>query len=458
METRANYVAVGLFTLLAIIAGFVFLYWSAGGVDQGETTTLRVRIPGSASGLGRGSAVLFNGVKVGDVRRVYIDVNNPSVAIADTSVDKLTPITASTRADIGLAGLTGQANIEIKGGSVDEPNLLRQADENGTVAEILANPSPVTNLLQTAQTILTRADKVMSDLEGFTGDAKEPVIETVRNIQRFSEALGRNAEGVDAFLDNVGKLSTTLGTVSDGLGRTLTAAEELMKSVSPAKIDAIVSNVEEITREFRDSTTGLDTIMAEIRSAAGSFSSFSSEANEAVGKLAAMLEGVDPKAVSTAIGNFEGTSVDIRKAVADVAKVTDRIGARADDVDQMMTDAKELASRLNQASVRIGGVMEKVDALLGSESAESLIAGAGVTFERFGKVAETLNSRIGPIADGLARFTGPGLRDVEALVQDARRALQRIESAVTSIERNPQRLLTGGDGPVREFDGGRNRR
>src|SRR5690606_3788055 len=122
-------------------------------------------------------------------------------------------------------------------------NLLRQADENGTVAEILANPSPVTNLLQTAQTILTRADKVMSDLEGFTGDAKEPVIETVRNIQRFSEALGRNAEGVDAFLDNVGKLSTTLGTVSDGLGRTLAAAEELMKSVSPAKIDAIVSNV-----------------------------------------------------------------------------------------------------------------------------------------------------------------------------------------------------------------------
>ena len=59
--------------------------------------------------------MLFNGVKVGDVRRVFIDVDNPAVAIADTLVDRNTPITRSTQADIGLAGLTGQANVELKG-------------------------------------------------------------------------------------------------------------------------------------------------------------------------------------------------------------------------------------------------------------------------------------------------------------------------------------------------------
>ena len=84
METRANYVIVGIFTLAAILAAFAFVYWTAAVGDRGETTVLRVRIPGSASGLGRGSAVLFNGVRVGDVRRVYIDVQNPRVAIADT--------------------------------------------------------------------------------------------------------------------------------------------------------------------------------------------------------------------------------------------------------------------------------------------------------------------------------------------------------------------------------------
>ena len=51
-------------------------------------------------------------VRVG--RRVYIDVLNPTVAIADAEIDRLTPITKSTQADIGIAGLTGQSNIELK--------------------------------------------------------------------------------------------------------------------------------------------------------------------------------------------------------------------------------------------------------------------------------------------------------------------------------------------------------
>ena len=65
METKANYVAVGAFTLLLLLAMFGLVWWTAGGGGASDVATLRIRIPGSASGLGRGSAVLFNGVKVG---------------------------------------------------------------------------------------------------------------------------------------------------------------------------------------------------------------------------------------------------------------------------------------------------------------------------------------------------------------------------------------------------------
>ena len=44
METRANYVIVGIFTLIAIVAAFAFVYWASAIGDRGETTTLRVRI------------------------------------------------------------------------------------------------------------------------------------------------------------------------------------------------------------------------------------------------------------------------------------------------------------------------------------------------------------------------------------------------------------------------------
>lgn len=453
METRANYIAVGLFTLLAIFAAFGFVYWTAGGVERGELVTLRVRIPGSASGLGRGSAVLFNGVKVGDVRRVYIDVTNPGVAIADTRVDRLTPITKSTRADIGIAGLTGQANIELRGGRTDEPNLLQQAEEAGTIAEIQAEPSAVTNLLQTAQTLLNRADRVLSGLEGFVDDARGPLTDTVQNVQRFSKALSENADGIDNFLASVGKLSDTITGVSDQLSSTLASAEELLNSVDRDKIGAIVDNVEQVSRNFRNATAELDQIMGRVEETVATIRDFSADAQTAIDKVNAVLDGVDPATVSTALTNFEQTSTTINSAANDIAKVARRIGERSGDIDKFIADASQLADRLNKASVRVDGVLQKVDSLLGSDEAEGLIADAGATLAEFRKVGQTLNARLGTITDNFANFSGQGLRDLQGLIQDGRRAIQRIEAAITDLQRNPQRILTGGEGTIREYDG-----
>ncbi len=453
METKANYVIVGIFTLAAIVAAFVFVYWTAAIGDRGETALLRVRIPGSASGLGSGSAVLFNGVRVGDVRRVYIDVTNPTAAIADTEIDRLTPITRSTQAVIGIAGLTGQANIEIRGADLQEPNLLDQAEANGTVAEITADPSAVTNLLQTAQDIFKRADNVLSELEGFTRDVRGPLTKTVENTQTFSDALARNAAGIDKFLESVATLSDELAGVSGKLDGTLQAAEDLLNSVDREKVTQIVANVETFTKNLSETSTQFDAVVKRVDTAVGSINEFAERGGDAVAKVDGILEAVDPAKVRTSLSNIEIASRDARTAAADVAKVTDKVGRRADDIDEMISDARQLTGRLNDASVRVDGILVKVDKLLGSGEAEGLMVDASETLKAFRQVAETLNSRLGTITDGLARFSGQGLRDVEALVQDGRRSINRIEQAITDLERNPQRIITGGEGAVRQYDG-----
>jgi phospholipid/cholesterol/gamma-HCH transport system substrate-binding protein len=453
METRANYIIVGIFTIVAVIAAFAFVYWQSGIGERGETATLRIRIPGSASGLGRGSAVLFNGVKVGDITRVYLDINKPAQALADAEIDRLTPITKSTRADIGIAGLTGQANVDLKGASPNEPNLLAEAEARGEIAEITANPSAVTNLLETAQDIFTRADNVLSGLEGFVRDVRAPLIVTVNNAQKFSDALARNSEGVDRFLDSVAKLSGELAGVSGKLDGTLKAAEDLLKAVDRDKVAAIVSNVDDFTKRLKETGDELDGLMGGVDTAVKSINDFAQSANQTIAKVNGILEGVDRETVRTALADIGDASQNARKAVQDVTKVTSKFGERADDIDKIITDAGELAHRLNQASVRVDGVLAKVDSLLGSGEAQGVMADASATLKEFRKVAETLNARLGTITDGLARFSGQGLRDVEALVGDSRRAISRIEEAVSDLERNPQRILTGGEGTVRQYDG-----
>ena len=333
METRANYVIVGIFTVVAVLAAFVFVYWSANLSDRGETALLRVRIPGSASGLGRGSFVMFNGVRVGDVRRVYIDVNNPAVAIADTEVDMTTPITQATQADIGLAGLTGQANIELKGARVNEPNLLQEAEQKGTIAEITANPSAVTNLLQMAQDIFTRAENVVGQLETFTSEVRGPLTQTVQNIQTFSDSLARNADGVDKFLASVSSLSQELAGVSGKLDGTLSAAEDLIRSVDKDKVSSIVANIDGFTTQLTKSSQQLDDIMKGVNQTVTSVNSFALSSQQTLSKVDGILSGVDANTVRESLDNIRQASANANKAVEDVSKVTERVGDRADDID-----------------------------------------------------------------------------------------------------------------------------
>ncbi|KQZ12482.1 organic solvent ABC transporter substrate-binding protein [Mesorhizobium sp. Root552] len=453
METRANYVIVGIFTLAAILAAFGFVYWTAAIGDRGETALLRVRIPGSASGLARGSFVLFNGVKVGDVRRVYIDVDNPTVAIADTEVDRLTPITKSTQADIGLAGLTGQANIELKGADPRETKLLDDAEAQNKIAEITANPSAVTNLLQTAQDIFTRADKVLSQLEGFTSDVRGPLTKTVENAQKFSDALAKNADGIDKFLTSVSALSVELQGVSGKLDGTLKAAEGLLNSVDKDRVKEIVANIDTFTRNLKQSGDQFDGVIKGVNTAVASINDFAQKTQGTLAKVDGVLDGVNPNDVREALSNIKSASENANKAASDIASVTKKFGDRADDIDQTISDAKQLAERLNNASVRVDGILAKVDSLLGSGEANGVMADARETLKSFKQVADTLNARLGTITDNLARFSGQGLQNVEALVQDSRRSINRIEQAVSDLQRNPQRILSGGDGEVRQYDG-----
>ncbi|WP_095200055.1 MlaD family protein [Mesorhizobium carmichaelinearum] len=453
METRANYVIVGIFTLVAILAAFAFVYWTAAIGDRGETALLRVRIPGSASGLGPGSLVLFNGVKVGVVKRVYLDLDNPTVAIADAEIDRLTPITKSTQADLGLANLTGQANIELKGADPKEVKLLDQAEKEGKVAEIIANPSAVTNLLQTAQNIFTRADKVLTELEGFTKDVRGPLTQTVQNVQTFSDALAKNSDGIDKFLSSVSALSDELKGLSGKLDGTLKAAEGILTAVDRDKIKSIVANVDTVTANLKQTSQQLDGVIKNVDTAVGSVNDFAKQTQGTLAKVDGVLDGVDPAQVRAALANIQKASENANKAAADIAVVTEKFANRADDIDQTIKNAKQLAQRLNDASVRVDGILAKVDTLLGSGQADGVMADARDTLKSFKQVADTLNARLGVITDNLARFSGQGLSNVEALVQDSRRSISRIEEAVTDLSRNPQRILSGGDGEVRQFDG-----
>ncbi|MBW3098055.1 MlaD family protein [Pseudohoeflea coraliihabitans] len=452
METRANYAIVGLFTVLVILSAFGFVYWMARVGGGGEMAQLMVRIPGSANGLSVGSPVRFNGIAVGSIRRLAIDRDSPNYVVAQTEVQINAPIFPDTKAALEVQGLTGSAYIELRGGTPGQETVIQKALQEGRIPVIEAEPSNITNILATADQILNRANNVVGQIESFVGEAREPLTQTLRNAEEFSGSLARNAEGIDRFLQSVSSLSTTLESVSARLDTTLAAAQDLLESASPERITAIVENVEKVTGDVAAASGDIGQTVTQLGEAVESFKAFGEQASVSLERIDAVMEAVDPEKVQQVINDVSAASADARQTLSDARSVAKTFSDRNADYDQIVTDVKQIANRLNAASTRVDGVLAKLDSLLGSDDSSSLMADARATLQSFRSVADNLNARITPIADNLQRFSSSGLNDVEALVRDARRSIERIERSISSIESDPQRILFGGD-TVKQYDG-----
>ena len=117
METKANYVVTGLFTLAVIVGAFGFLYWFQRAGDRGHETAYRVVFTGSVAGLNTGSDVTFNGIRVGQVAGLTLDPQDPRKVVALLKVKSAVPVRADTKAGLVFQGLTGLAEVSLSGGS-----------------------------------------------------------------------------------------------------------------------------------------------------------------------------------------------------------------------------------------------------------------------------------------------------------------------------------------------------
>src|SRR5271155_973100 len=148
METRANFVLIGAFTIAVIAGGFLFILFIAGVGQVSHRKTYEVLFTGSVSGLTRGGSVVFNGLRVGEVLQVDFVPNDPGRVAAIIDVDGRIQIKKDTQARLELQGLTGGSAIALSGGAVDAPLL---AGLDGAPPVIVAEPTA--NLLESVQNI-----------------------------------------------------------------------------------------------------------------------------------------------------------------------------------------------------------------------------------------------------------------------------------------------------------------
>ena len=450
METRANYVTVGIFTLFVLAAAFAFIYWVSRLDETTNLVPLNVKIEGSVTGLGDGSDVLFNGIKVGKVSRVLFDANDPRIVYAVTQVKADTPIRDDTYATIGSQGLTGVAYISLKGGSPASPLLLQK--ESSTIPVISAQPSAVNDILETRREVAGRANTMMTSVESFINDNREPISQTVANVKTFSDSLAKNAEGVDKFLVGVSKAAESLETLSAKLDGSIAGIENIVKSVDPDKVRSSVDNIEEFTSQLKGSGSDVKELVASAKTAMVDLKAFSASINTSLASVDKLLAAADAEKIGKIVDNVSEASENAKSVIANANTVTDAFARRKEDIDAIVTDTKELVATLNKASGKVDGVLTGLDGLLSKGDGTGVMEEVRQTLADYRELARTLTARANEISSGLSKFSNRGLDDVRTLVQDTRRSVGRIDRVISGLEDNPQRLLFGGE-EVKQFNG-----
>ena len=224
METRANYVLIGAFTLAVIAAAFGFVLWFQSLHTTKLRSPIRIIFEGPASGLRNGGSVNFNGIRVGEVISVKLD--NPRRVVALAMVENNAPLRKDTLVGLEFQGLTGVAAISLKGGEEAAPPV--PLDEDG-VPILTADPNALQDVTEAIRATLQNVNRIVSDNQ-------QSVKNSLHNLETFTAALARNSEKIDnvmARVDGVmGKAdSLMLGLNSIGGGATGGELASMVKAI-----------------------------------------------------------------------------------------------------------------------------------------------------------------------------------------------------------------------------------
>ncbi len=258
METRANYVLIGAFTLLTAAFLLLFGLWAAKYTSDKDWRYFNVVFDEAVTGLTEGGSVQYNGISVGTVDKLSLAPDDPRKVIAKVKLRASTPVKVDTHAKLSFTGLTGTAFIQLTGGSPDAALLAGTDDE---VPTILTEASALQNIAETANKLVARLDKVLSD-ENINNIAR-----TLENLENATGAISDQRADLSALIVNARisseKLASTLDTTNDAISD---IDRELVKKLPQliAKLDSTLSRM--------DSAAGnADKLIGENRSAINTF-------------------------------------------------------------------------------------------------------------------------------------------------------------------------------------------
>jgi phospholipid/cholesterol/gamma-HCH transport system substrate-binding protein len=416
METRANYVLIGAFTLAAIVGAFLFVMWIAGYGAAGGHRSYQVVFNGSVAGLSTGANVSFNGIKVGEVTHLTFSRSDPHQVVADIDINTEAPIDRNTKARLETQGLTGGAVVALLGGVTAGAPLVA---ENGRPPVIYAGQSiQLQDILDSVAGLSTKATAVLDDADKIITDNSPTIHSALANVDQFSKALADNSAGVDAALKSVGELGKQIGPLATRLQTLSDDADRLVQAIDPEQIRAIVGNVQTM------STKGVSVIDRADKLLSDNSDSVQSTLHNA---------DVFSKALADNAPNIDATLKSLAEISKTVQPVVAQIQSLAQNADRVLKavepdKVRSIVDNVQSLSAKGNSVIDRADKLLADNSGaiHSTFQSADVFAKALAENAPNVDVTLKNLAE-LSKTVQPVVAQIQSLAQNADRVVKAVE-------------------------------
>lgn len=288
METKANYVLIGAFTIVVTLFLLLFALWAAKYSSEKDWMEYAVIFEEPVTGLSEGSLVLYNGISVGTIDTLQLSPEDPRRVLATLRVRASTPVKTDTHAKISTPSLTAPPIIQLTGGSPSAKRLTEV--DHREVPVIKTEASALQNIADTANKLVARMDQLLSE----------------ENIRRISDSLAN----IEAMTSTVSDQREDLRSMIVNARR---STEQLEKTLATTD-RAVVALDRELVQKLPGLVARLDSTLARMDTAANGVNGMVNDNRAAIDNFA-----------QDGLGQLGPTLAELRGLVRDLRRISERL-------------------------------------------------------------------------------------------------------------------------------------
>jgi len=237
---------IGMVTVLVVAAAMLFGLWLAKASVDATFKDYEVVFNEAVTGLSKGSAVQYSGIKVGDVISLRLDPEDPRRVLAHIRLNAETPIKQDTQAKLTLTGVTGTSLIQLSGGTPESPPLV---GKGGKLPVIVASPSPIARLLTNSSDLVTNINLLLHNANRlFSEDNVNRLSATLENLEQTTGAVSAQREDIRLAIKQMATLGQQAGAALQQTGDLMRNANQLLAKRGPDIFDSADQTMQSLAR------------------------------------------------------------------------------------------------------------------------------------------------------------------------------------------------------------------